>query len=62
MNGNAKHGAEAMTATFEANGKTWKTDEATLALMREYREAGNAEMLGMVFEIGKAFGRIVEAG
>lgn len=50
-----------MNTTFQANGKTWKTDAETLALMAQYRDSGNAEMLGMVFEIGKKFGRIVEA-
>ncbi|WP_167389848.1 hypothetical protein [Burkholderia ubonensis] len=45
--------------TFEANGKTYKTDEETLALMRDYRAAGNAEMVGAVFELGLHFGRIV---
>ncbi|WP_441227994.1 hypothetical protein AB7813_08285 [Tardiphaga sp. 20_F10_N6_6] len=47
--------------TFQANGKTWKTDADTLALMNEYRAAGNTEMVAAVFEIGKSFGRIVAA-
>lgn len=50
-----------MTYTFEANGKTYKTDRATIELMREYREAGNSEMLAAVFEIGISFARIMEA-
>lgn len=50
-----------MTKTFEANGKTWKTDADTLALMTQYRNAGNDEMVGAMFELGKTFGRIVEA-
>jgi len=44
--------------TFEANGKTYITDAETITLMREYRSAGNAEMLASVFEIGLTFGRI----
>ncbi|WP_170836179.1 hypothetical protein [Pandoraea sp. ISTKB] len=44
---------------FEANGKVYQTDEETLALMRAFREAGNAEMVGAVFELGLRFGRIV---
>lgn len=50
-----------MNNTFEANGKTWATDSKTLELMREYREAGNKEMVATVFELGKAFGKIVPA-
>jgi hypothetical protein len=44
--------------TFEANGKGWKTDKFTLDLMREFREAGNARMVSVVFEMGLACGRI----
>lgn len=47
--------------TFEANGKIWRTDAATLTLMREYRTTGNTEMLALIFETGKAFGRITAA-
>ena len=43
---------------FEANGKFYTTDADTLALMRAYRDAGNAEMLGAVLELGLEFGRI----
>jgi len=50
-----------MNMTFEANGKAWRTDAETLALMVEYRDAGNTEMVAAVFEIGKSFGRIVAA-
>ncbi|NII54371.1 hypothetical protein [Luteibacter sp. SG786] len=46
---------------FEANGKTWNTDEDTLALLRQFRTSGNEEMVGAVFELGRSFGRIVEA-
>jgi|GEM_PF-7006351 hypothetical protein len=49
-----------MTATFEANGKAWKTDEDTLNIMREYRNSGNSYMVAAVFEIGVACGRIVQ--
>jgi uncharacterized membrane-anchored protein len=48
-----------MTRTFEANGQTWMTDAETLTLMQQYRNEGNDYMLGAVFEIGKAAGRIV---
>jgi len=47
--------------TFEANGKIWNTDTETLALLREFCDAGNTEMLGLVFEMGREFGRIVSA-
>ena len=46
--------------TFEANGRAWQTDEQTLNLMREYREAKNTYMVGVVFELGKQFGRVKE--
>jgi hypothetical protein len=46
------------TMTFEANGKGWKTDTETLKLMREYRAAGNAYMVSVVFSLGVNFGRI----
>lgn len=49
-----------MTYTFEANGKTYNTDKATIELMREYREAGNIEMVASVFFMRLSFGRIVE--
>jgi hypothetical protein len=45
--------------TFEANGKTYKTDIQTLNLLREYKD--NPEMRGAVFELGLEFGRIKEA-
>ena len=45
---------------FEANGKTWETDSETLALLREYRAAGNSYMVGAVFSIGLDMGKIVE--
>ncbi|EFV40486.1 hypothetical protein [Hafnia paralvei] len=47
--------------TFEANGKTWATDEDTLRLLEAFRAEKNDEMVGATFELGKAFGRIVEA-
>lgn len=50
-----------LTCTFEANGQTWATDEATVALLKQYRDEGNEEMVGAVFELGKAFGRIIAA-
>jgi hypothetical protein len=46
--------------TFEANGKKWSTDEQTLALLNEFKQSNNEEMLGMTFELGKKFGRITE--
>lgn len=46
--------------TFEANNKMWRTDVETLNLMNSYREQGNEYMVGAVFEIGKAIGRIEE--
>lgn len=49
-----------MTNTFEANGKIWTTDADTLKLLRDFRAAGNEEMVGMVFELGRKFGRIVD--
>ena len=48
-----------MNNKFEANGKIWVTDDATIVLIRQYRAEGNEEMVGAVFELGKAFGRIV---
>lgn len=45
--------------TFEANGKTYKTDLETLNLLREYKD--NPEMLSAVFGLGLDFGRIKEA-
>lgn len=50
-----------MTHEFEANGQAWITDEATLSLLRQYRAEGNEEMVGAIFQIGKAFGRIIAA-
>jgi len=47
--------------TFEANGKTYVTDAETINLMREYRGAGNTEMLAVVFGLGISFGRITIA-
>lgn len=47
-------------AIFEANGRYWQTDGETLALLRQYRDAANAEMLGAVFELGQEMGRISE--
>jgi hypothetical protein len=47
--------------TFEANSKKWSTDEQTMSLLKEFREAGNEEMLAATFELGVAFGKIVEA-
>jgi hypothetical protein len=49
-----------MTYTFEANGKSYKTDKITIELMREYREAGNMDMLGLILEVGLSYGKIVE--
>ena len=49
------------TKTFEANGKGWTTDDQTLDLMREYREAGNTYMVSVVFSLGREFGRIKAA-
>lgn len=45
---------------FEANGKSYKTDKITIELMREYREAGNTEMLGLILEVGLSYGKIRE--
>ncbi|HCJ9395007.1 TPA: hypothetical protein NV922_001313 [Escherichia coli] len=47
--------------TFEANGKSWITDKETLRLLESFRAEKNEEMVGATFELGKAFGRIVEA-
>jgi hypothetical protein len=58
--GTTNQGGGNMTATFEANGKAWKTDEDTLNIMREYRNSGNSYMVAAVFEIGVACGRIVQ--
>lgn len=44
--------------TFTVNGKVWGTDKATLELLRQYKNSGNSEMFGVVFEIGVAYGRI----
>lgn len=46
--------------TFNANGKTYKTDSETLALLDSFRTNGNSEMVAATFELGLAFGRIVE--
>lgn len=48
------------TAIIEANGKTWKTDEQTLELMREYRDAGDKYMTSVVFNLSVEFGRTTE--
>jgi hypothetical protein len=50
-----------MSTTFEADGKVWRTDAETLALMTQYRRDGSEEMVGMVFTLGQKFRRIVEA-
>jgi hypothetical protein len=49
------------TERFEANGRAWLTDPETLALMREYRDQGNAYMVGAVFTLGIDGGRIKPA-
>jgi len=49
-----------MTYTFEANGKSYETDRITIELMREYREAGNTDMLGLILEVGLSYGKIKE--
>jgi hypothetical protein len=46
--------------TFQANGKTWSTDNQTRNLMGEYRDAGNKYMVSVVFNLGCAFGKITE--
>lgn len=46
--------------TFEVNGKTYKTDAATLEQLRQYRD--NAEMFGIVMTLGSKAGRIVALG
>lgn len=50
-----------LTIKFDANNKTWITDEETYKLMCQYRKESNNQMLAYVFEIGKGFGRIVES-
>lgn len=50
-----------MTHTFEANGRRWRTDAETHALMLEYGEAKNARMLTLVLAVGQTWGRIVAA-
>lgn len=45
--------------SFEANGKHYKTDHATILLMKAYKDS-NPEMLAATFELGLHFGRIVE--
>lgn len=49
-----------MENTFEANSKTYRTDQQTIDLMREYREAGNQYMVSVVFSLAKDFGRVEE--
>lgn len=44
--------------TFAANGQTWATDAETLALLAQYADEQNAYMLGVVFTVGRDFGRI----
>lgn len=48
------------TYTFEANGKTYKTDLATLTLLREFRETNNVECGSVVLSLGIMGKRIVE--
>lgn len=50
-----------LTETFEANGRSWKTDVETLNLMREFREAGNRKMVSVVFHLAADFGRVKAA-
>lgn len=56
----ARRGVMLLNVTFQANGKTYVTDEETRNLMGEFRDGGNEEMVAFVFHAGIAAGRIFE--
>lgn len=49
-----------MNHTFEANGKTWKTNDATIEVLRKFKAEGDDQGIRMVFHCGIALGVIVE--
>ena len=50
--------------TFEMNGKTYSTDQATLELLREIvpaaKATGDSSAVIAVMELGAKYGRIIE--